>query len=77
MRWECLDTGKEVEERLLEDRDANDRLPQTLTLGFSSAGAIRQLLSSRRFLCACRAPSCNFETWPRHLPASMLMDWAH
>lgn len=35
-QW-LVSIGKEVEERLSEDRDANNRLPQTLTLGFSSA----------------------------------------
>lgn len=32
-----------MEERLQEDREANDRLPQTLTLGVSSSGAPTRL----------------------------------
>lgn len=36
----CADAGREVEERLAEDRAANDRMPQTLTLGFSSSGVL-------------------------------------
>jgi hypothetical protein len=34
--------AREVEERLAEDRAANDRMPQTLTLGFSSSGPLPQ-----------------------------------
>jgi hypothetical protein len=38
----CPDAAREVEERLAEDREANDRMPQTLTLGFSSSGVLPQ-----------------------------------
>ena len=44
-----VSAGREVEERLTEDRVANDRMPQTLTLGFSSSGAAR--LPMRRTAC--------------------------